>query len=863
MSKRISSFRSGFLLRLGVFLTVVSMAGAGVLLSNSTVNLGLDLQGGISAIYGPVFSEGERPDDERLIEALDETVEVIRTRIDALGVAEPTIARQGEHVLIQLPGASDSERLRDLIGTTARLTLRPVIDILPPDHADYDFEGPDCEDEDTTLEELPDNLTGFVCQAESGMESQGIDRPAKFLVGPVAVEGERISDAVLSIGESAANHYAVRISFDGEGSRAFEQFSSQLACERDEGRPGAFAIVIDNEVISAPGMDPAVACGRGITGGNALISMGSSDRETQKTEAENLALLLRAGALPLTLEPSTFETVSPTLGASALQASLLAAVIGLLGVAAWLIFFYRRLGVVAVGALVVFSVLTYASLVAASFAGFALTLAGVAGLIVSLGITADSSILFLERIRDEVRSGRTVRTALPRAFSSAFRTNLTGNMVTLAAAVILYFLAIGPVRGFALVLGFATVLDILIMHFFTRPAVFALDPAKLTAKTLRVERKDRSEFPFFQKRRIWFKVSTVLAAGSVLSIVFAGLTLSLDFTGGTSYSLEGIDAAVTSTEISQAASEAGALDPRVQMRGTGEGASALVTIEAVDPGSALDVAISQAIVEVSGALAITESFVGPTWGSRLTSQALWALGIFLVVITLYISFRLEFRMAMAALIALGHDLLITLGVYALSGFNFSPATVIALLTVLGYSLYDSVVVFDRTKEEFNRETGPRRLQSSMVNTSLNKVAWRSVSTSVTSILPVAALLFLGSGLLGADTLTDLSLALFVGMLVGIYSSLFVAGPVFAHWMSKKPSEVAFAKRIKRAQNEAADKSSTGHSQTDKTQEASTVEEVVSDSVEDSTRSELEDKPFVTEYVRGPGKTKRSQRRKKR
>jgi protein-export membrane protein SecD len=284
------------------------------------------------------------------------------------------------------------------------------------------------------------------------------------------LSGESITDA-FPVEQSGG--FTTSVSFDAAGRAAFAAITSELACERDFGRPGLLAIVLDGVVESAPSMNPDVRCGVGLTDG-AVITSGAFDREAQRIAASDLALVLRTGSLPITLVPSTFEEVSATLGEASLRAGLLAGAIGLLLVGAWLVFFYGWLGVVAVLALMVFGITVVGLIAVLGAVGFALTLAGVAGIIVSIGITADSSILFIERIRDELALGKTVRSAALKAYASAFRTNLAGNTVTFTAAVILYTLAVGPVRGFALMLGLATILDLLILAGFTRPVVLLM-----------------------------------------------------------------------------------------------------------------------------------------------------------------------------------------------------------------------------------------------------------------------------------------------------------------------------------------------------------------------------------------------------
>ncbi|MFA9429230.1 protein translocase subunit SecD [Egicoccus sp. AB-alg2] len=478
--------KRSYVATLTVTLLIVLLAGTYLGLGNRP-NLGLDLQGGISAIYTAEL-QGDEP-EEGIDDILDQTVEVIRARVDSLGVAEPDISRAGNDIIVQLPGISDAERVQEIIGTTAQLAFRPVEAVIPPGDPDYE-EGPDCAAPVDEREELAAGESGILCGSPTEGASPGeADEDAaatpveKYRVGPVALTGERIDNAFPTLGQGG---FEVTLELDNQGGQEWAEITSELACERDQGQPGMLAIVLDNVVESAPGMNPGVACGTGITGGTATITTGGATQEEQEADAVDLALILRTGALPISLDAATFDVVSPTLGTESLQSGLLAGAIGLVLVGIWLLFFYRVLGLVALGALGIFGVVTLSLITLLGNFGFALTLAGIAGLIVSIGITADSSIIFFERIRDEANLGKTVRTSVKTAFASAFRTNLAGNTVTLAAAVILYFLAVGPVRGFALMLGIASILDIMIMFFFTRPLVFLLSGTKvMNRKTVR------------------------------------------------------------------------------------------------------------------------------------------------------------------------------------------------------------------------------------------------------------------------------------------------------------------------------------------------------------------------------------------
>ncbi len=424
--------------------------------------LGLDLQGGVSITLVP--AEGQEVDDE----VLDQTVAIIRQRIDGLGVAEPEIARQGDTVIVQLPGITDQQSAQEVIGRTALLQFRPVLEILTPDAPGYAEAGQPCEQlaEGTP----PADEEVVLCESATGAEGSPTDPviPAgertKFRLGPVAVSGEDIGDARATLDQLSGTSWQVALELEGEGVEAFQQVTGELACA-PEGSPNRqLAIVLDGVVESAPPMAPDIICDQGIADGRATITTGGGEED-----ARELALVLRTGALPIELEFATSQSVSPTLGRDSLEAGLLAGAIGLALVAAYLIVLYRGIGAAAVSELAMFGALVVGViLMLGEFAGFTLTLAGVAGVVISIGIAADSSIIYRERYREELQGGRTIRTAADHAFSNSFRTNLTGNTVSFLAAAVLYVLAVGPVRGFAFTLGLSTLIDTFVMATYTR-----------------------------------------------------------------------------------------------------------------------------------------------------------------------------------------------------------------------------------------------------------------------------------------------------------------------------------------------------------------------------------------------------------
>ncbi len=337
--------------------------------------------------------------------------------------------------------------------------------------------------------------------------------------------------------------------------------------------------------------------------------------------------------------------------------------------------------------------------------------------------------------------------------------------------------------------------------------------------------------------RRWALVSVVLIAVAVGSLVVRGLELSLDFVGGSSFRVEGVSDDITSELLRTTVEAAGATEAVAQVSGTGLERAAIVRTESLEPDGETARAVRTALLDLTGASDVQETFVGPTWGQRITTQSLRALVVFLLVVTAYISLRLDRKMAVVAIATMAHDVLLTIGLYALVGFTVSPATVIALLTILGYSLYDTVVIFDRVKDNAHTLGQPgRRTILELVNTSLNEVVYRSVNTTVSSVIPVAALLIIGGQVLGASTLQDLALALFIGLLAGAYSSLFIAGPFYAHWKASEPAE---QRRIAKVAARAAGESE---------------ESIAAIDASYSGRA-----PITTDYVRGTGRRGRRRR----
>ena len=430
--------------------------------------LGLDLQGGISVV---LTAKGNAN-----ASTIDKAVDIIRQRVDALGVAEADVARQGANVLVQIPGITQQAKALKLIGTTAQLRFRPVLEEFSSgSDAWTKATPPDCANPETWPEDDPAKEVILCARAREGT---GADSPGtvwpKLRMGPAVMTGTDVSGASAQL-DTQTGQWQVDLRLTGEGGKKFTDITGKLACNAQGEAKRQLAIVLDKVIESHPQMGEGVECNRGISGGSAQITGSFTE-----TQAKDLSLVLKYGALPVEFEPSTTTTVSPTLGREALNGGLIAALIGLLVVFIYVAFFYRFLGLLIwVGILFHAAFTIGVIIILGKVAGFALTLAGIAGLIVSFGIAADSFIVYFERLKDEIIGGKTVRASVDRAWQSAWRTIVAADIVTALAAFVLYLLAVGSVRGFALMLGLSTALDLFVSYLFMHPSVWLLAQTKV------------------------------------------------------------------------------------------------------------------------------------------------------------------------------------------------------------------------------------------------------------------------------------------------------------------------------------------------------------------------------------------------
>jgi preprotein translocase subunit SecD len=457
---------------------LIALTGLVFVQGATQVRLGLDLRGGTSVTLQPRIAPGEN--GKVTNEAIDQAVSIIRQRVNSLGVAESEVAAQGSgvnrQIVISVPGDT-GRRVVELVGQTAELRFRQVLATAAATGA----ADPAATPATGVSPEVNAKFAALDCTKAENLQGSGADAPTdtivacdragltKYILAPAEVLGRQISKASAGLDAQSGSAWYVSLTFNGEGTTAFGAITSRvtsLAAPLNQ-----VAIVLDGLVVSAPRINEA------IPSGNAQIT-GSFTQ----LEAQDLANVLKYGALPLSFDRGEVQQVSPTLGADQLSAGLLAGGLGLGLVLLYSMLYYRGLGLVTVGSLAVAGSLVYLMfLLLGEWIGFTLTLAGIAGAIVAIGVTADSFIIYFERIRDEIREGRSLRTAVETGWSRARRTILVADFVSIIAAVLLYFFAVGGVRGFAFTLGLTTLVDLIVVFVFTKPIVTILAKMKFFA----------------------------------------------------------------------------------------------------------------------------------------------------------------------------------------------------------------------------------------------------------------------------------------------------------------------------------------------------------------------------------------------
>lgn len=869
-----------FVLIFVVGLIVVS----GIVVASQPTRLGLDLKGGVELIYqGSPTGQVE----EVRGEDIERSIEIIRERVDELGVAEPEVSRLGEtEISVALPDVTNAERAIEQVGSTAQLHFYdwepnligreftiggnpgrepppPVIEqaneewkeagrsISKQENQQLIFSGafptawdavelaaeqeprPDCTDCSTSrpryylfsddaqhkliagpefsrkdlyitvtgkersrkgtvvrevppgtvvVSELPSDPSGKVLEdAEPGWYALK-DRPG--------LSGKDITDPSQEFDELKQPN--VTFEFTDDGRKAFQEVTRRIAQrgaaraigpasgEQAEELSGRFAVVLDNEVKTRPiinfAENPDGIDGR--TG--AQISGGF----TSPQEAQDLATFLQIGALPINLKLISQTQVSATLGEQALDQGLKAGLIGLALVIIFLLAYYRLLGVVATLGLGVYAIVFFALV---KLIPITMTLPGIAGLILTIGVAADSNVVIFERIKEEVRAGRGLSQAVAVGYRRGIATIIDANVITLLTAFILFVLATAGVKGFAFTLGVGTIVSLFTAVVFTQALLGVFGRGRLLTSPRFLgagEQKVSWRFDFIGASKWFFSISGAILVIGALSLAGNQLNLGIDFESGTRLNFSP-QQSVTTEQLRGALEQHGLGEAEIQETDNPQfGSGFQVQSEELQPGGVAEV--RQALEDEFGIQqgSFENTSVGPTFGEQVARSAVLAIIFSLLLISAYVAFRFEAKYAVPVLIAVAHDLLITAGVYSLAGKEVTSGTVAALLTILGYSLYDCVIVFDRIRENVPRM--PRAAFSQIVNRSMSEVLTRSLITGLSAVFLVTVLLIFGGA-----TLQDFAFAMMVGIFSGTYSSIFIASPVLTAWKEREPG---FARR---------------------------------------------------------------------
>jgi SecD/SecF fusion protein len=583
--------------------------------------------------------------------------------------------------------------------------------------------------------------------------------------------------------DPSTNEPVVLMQFTGSGSDKFRRVTSEEYNRgRNRNEPQHFAIVLDREIRSFPQIDYTKSDLAGGISGNAEISGIKSLRE-----AKDLALVLQTGALPYSFQQIERTDVSATLGKDSLKEAERAALVGLLVVALFLLVLYRFLGLVAVVGLGIYVALLYAAIL---LFNVTLTLPGFAGLILTIGVAADANVVVFERIKEEVRAGKSVRAAIAAGYAKGFHTIIDANVVTLITALVLFAVATSGVKGFALMLIIGTVISLITAVAATRAMLGLLsgfswfdNPSFMGASPQQHGRW--LQIDFMRRRYLWFAISGAVVAIAIAALGIRGLNLGIDFKGGTQVTFKTPQPASLS-DVRNQAKDIGQGDAVIQGRGKTFGSDKYESFQMRMKSltSADQNKLGEDLASRFNATNQQIKNVSASFGRQIARGAIIAIIVSLLLIVLYIAIRFDVKFALPVIVALAHDIVITVGVYALTGREVSNATVAAVLTVLGYSIYDTIIIFDRIRE--NIPLMRRSSFATIANVSLWETIRRSLATTFITLLPVLSLL-----LFGGATLKDFAFALLVGIASGAYSSIFIAAPLLTMWKEREPE---FARR---------------------------------------------------------------------
>src|SRR5213083_3259193 len=698
------------------------------------IALGLDIQGGTSFLIR--LKAGDKPITKGM---LDQAVEVIRKRVDYFGGGEPIISPVGgDRILVQIPGLDTAkiQEARDQLSRVAKLEFRLV----------YPDNGERLRAIDAGKEVIPPEyrIEAYKHAAE------GNEKPVeeRLLVKKKAdLGGDRVSASNAYYGNEG---WTVQLKFDSEGAKKFGQITEQYKGHR-------FAIVLDGIIQSAPVIRDA------IYGGDAVITGHFAEKE-----ARGLASVLENPLqTPVSIEEE--RSVSPTLGADSIKASILAGLVGLAITLVCVAVYYKIPGLIANLALIINLILLVGAL---TMFHFVLTLPGIAGIILTIGLSVDANVLIYERLREEMALGKSLKVALNTAYEKAFSSIFDANVTTLITAAILFWKASGPVKGFAISLTLGILASLFTALIVGRNCLGWLVDTGRVKRISMLHLISAQNINFLGKGFIACMCSlALLLAGSFAFYKRGERNFGVDFRGGDLITLSA-PGKIDIGQVRGALKPIGLADASIQ-ESTQVGRSYITIRTPLNTSDKVEKQVMQTLPG-SGFRVEGSERVGALVGGELAKNSLIALGLGILGILIFVTFRFELSFAVGAIVALLHDVIITVGVFSLFGRELTLTMVGAVLTIAGYSINDTIVVYDRIREGL--AGGRRGTIEEIMNSSINQTLSRTILTSTVTLIPILCLFFFGGAVL-----RDFSLAIIIGVVVGTYSSIFIASPIVLWW----------------------------------------------------------------------------------
>ena len=702
--------------------------------------------------------------------AVDQSLEIIRNRIDQFGVAEPVIVRQGsDEIVIQLPGVRDPQRAMKLLGETAQLEFKLVAEPaglnLPEliEQAKKSGQWQDGED----LHKLNRALQNKLPSDTSISFEKDVDPQTKIeRITPILLEnrilmtGEMVKDAQVRVGGSFNEPY-VSLDLTGRGGKIFAQITEKNVGKR-------MAIVLDNNVRSAPVIRER------ILGGSAQIS-GTFTHE----EASDLAIVLRVGALPAPVDIIQNMTVGASLGQDSIDKGLVSGFFGTIMVIGFMLIYYRTSGVIANGALFLNILFLFAGL---AILNATLTLPGIAGIVLSIGMAVDSNVLIFERIREELAVGKSVRSSIDGGFDKAFLSIMDSQVTTLITAVALFMFGTGPIKGFAITLSLGILFNLFTALTCSEMMFNVLNYFRPMKRIRYLNLIEKPNFDYLKIKNITFIISGVTAVIGIIAMIQIArgqANMGVDFAGGSllnyqaskSFNLGEVRKVLDSSNFANTDLQEVENESRLIVK--------VKKSEDVLSGVSDEITkiLTEKLPEKNFVLE-SQSEIGSSVSSALRDKALLAIVLSLSGIVVYLAVRFDLRFGLAGMLATLHDVFCVIGICWLLNLEMNLLVVTALLTLAGYSINDSVVVFDRIRENIHKHQ--EKNLDEVINLSVNEVLSRTVVTGTTTILVLLSLFFLGG-----SVIHDFSLILLVGIIIGTYSSIFVASPILTLMPERK------------------------------------------------------------------------------